>query len=111
MRATFEALLDAVPNLANVVLVVVGAYRVRSGALTVGDVASFVYLFTLLVLPLRLIGFVARRPAPTRWPAGPASRACSADAVAARPAAAITRPRRCRRHRAARRPLRLRRRA
>ena len=32
MRATFEALLDAVPNLANVVLVVVGAYRVRSGA-------------------------------------------------------------------------------
>jgi len=57
-RATFEALLDGVPNLANVALVVVGAYRVQSGAATVGDVASFVYLFTLLVWPLRLIGFV-----------------------------------------------------
>ena len=31
MRATFEALLDAVPNLANVLLVVVGAYRVQAG--------------------------------------------------------------------------------
>ena len=41
MRATFEALLDGVPNLANVALVVVGAYRVRSGAATVGDVTSF----------------------------------------------------------------------
>jgi ATP-binding cassette, subfamily B, bacterial len=58
MRATFEALLDGVPNLANVVLVVVGAYRVQAGAATVGDIASFVYLFTLLVWPLRLIGFV-----------------------------------------------------
>ena len=29
-----------------------------AGAATVGDVASFVYLFTLLVWPLRLIGFV-----------------------------------------------------
>jgi ABC-type multidrug transport system fused ATPase/permease subunit len=58
MRATFEALLDAVPNIANVVLVVIGAYRVQAGALTVGDIAAFVYLFTLLVWPLRLIGFM-----------------------------------------------------
>ncbi len=58
MRATFEALLDAVPSLANVVLVVVGAYRVQAGAATLGDVTSVVYLFTLLVWPLRLIGFV-----------------------------------------------------
>jgi ATP-binding cassette subfamily B protein len=58
LKATFESLLDAVPNLANVMLVVVGAYRVQAGAATVGDLASFVYLFTLLVWPLRLIGFV-----------------------------------------------------
>ena len=58
MRATFEALLDAVPNIANVILVVVGAYRVQAGALTVGDIAAIVYLFTLLVWPLRLIGFM-----------------------------------------------------
>jgi ABC-type multidrug transport system fused ATPase/permease subunit len=58
LRATFESLLDAVPNLANVVLIVVGAYRVQAGAATLGDITSFVYLFTLLVWPLRLIGFL-----------------------------------------------------
>jgi ABC-type multidrug transport system fused ATPase/permease subunit len=58
LRATFESLLDAVPNLANVILVVIGAYRVRAGAATVGDIASFVYLFSLLAWPLRMIGFL-----------------------------------------------------
>ena len=58
MRATFEALLDGVPGLANVLLLALGARRVASGAITIGDVASFVYLFTLLVWPLRMIGFV-----------------------------------------------------
>ncbi len=57
IRATFESLLDAIPNVANVLLVVLGAYRVRSGDMTVGEVTSFIYLFTLLVLPLRLIGY------------------------------------------------------
>ncbi len=58
MRATFEALLDAVPSFINIVLLVVGAHRVKSGALTVGELTSFVYLFTLLVFPLRIIGYV-----------------------------------------------------
>jgi ABC-type multidrug transport system fused ATPase/permease subunit len=58
MRATFESLLDAVPSLANIVLIVIGASRVQAGAATIGDIASVVYLFTLLVWPLRMIGFV-----------------------------------------------------
>ncbi|MEO5723006.1 MAG: ABC transporter ATP-binding protein [Ilumatobacteraceae bacterium] len=57
LRSTFESLLDGVPNLANVALLIGGAYRVRSGNMTIGDLASFIYLFTLLVFPLRLIGF------------------------------------------------------
>ena len=57
-RSSFEALLDAVPSLINVVLLIVGAHRVASGALTVGELTSFVYLFTLLVFPLRIIGYV-----------------------------------------------------
>ena len=57
IRSTFESLLDGVPNVTNVLLLVGGAYRVRAGEMTVGEVASFVYLFTLLVFPLRLIGF------------------------------------------------------
>ena len=58
MRSTFEALLDAVPSFINIVLLVVGAHRVKSGAMTVGELTSFVYLFTLLVFPLRIIGYV-----------------------------------------------------
>jgi ATP-binding cassette subfamily B protein len=58
LRGTFEALLDVLPSLTNVALVVVGAMRVDAGAITVGQLSSYVFLFTLLVFPLRLIGFV-----------------------------------------------------
>jgi ABC-type multidrug transport system fused ATPase/permease subunit len=57
LRASFESVLDAIPALANVGLVVLGALRIRSGNLTIGALASMIYMFTLLVFPLRLIGF------------------------------------------------------
>jgi ATP-binding cassette, subfamily B, bacterial len=57
LRGTFEALLDVLPSMANVGLVVLGAARVNSGEITVGQLSSFIYLFTLLVFPLRLIGY------------------------------------------------------
>jgi len=57
-RATFDGLMDAMPALINVLLVVVGAQRVRTGSLTVGELSGFVYLFTLLVFPLRIIGYL-----------------------------------------------------
>jgi ABC-type multidrug transport system fused ATPase/permease subunit len=57
LRATFDLFLDAVPSYANVLLIVVGAARVQAGDASLGDITSFVYLFTLLVWPLRIIGF------------------------------------------------------
>ena len=57
LRSLFEAALDFVPNMTNICLVVGGAFRVRSGELSVGELASFIYMFTLLVFPLRLIGY------------------------------------------------------
>ena len=57
LRSTFEALLDGLPTVVNILLLVGGAYRVRAGAMTVGELASFVYLFTLLVFPLRIVGY------------------------------------------------------
>src|SRR4051812_13614559 len=57
-RATFDALLDALPTLGIALLLPVGAWRVESGAVTVGQVVAFVSLFTILVWPLRLIGYV-----------------------------------------------------
>ena len=56
IRGMFEALLEVIPSLTNVGLVVLGAYRVDSGDVTVGELAGFIYMFTLLVFPLRLIG-------------------------------------------------------
>jgi ABC-type multidrug transport system fused ATPase/permease subunit len=57
LRSWFEALLDVIPSLTNVVLVVLGAIRVDSGDVTVGEFTGVIFLFTLLVFPLRLIGY------------------------------------------------------
>ena len=57
IRSWFEALLDVIPSLANIALVVIGAVRVGSGDVTVGEFTSVIFLFTLLVFPLRLIGY------------------------------------------------------
>ena len=57
LRSLFVAGLDFVPNLTNICLVVGGSFRVRSGDLSVGELASCIYMFTLLVFPLRLIGY------------------------------------------------------
>jgi len=58
VRSMFEAAIDAIPSLINITLIVLGAIRVKSGAMSVGDLTSFIYLFTLLVFPLRIIGYL-----------------------------------------------------
>jgi ATP-binding cassette subfamily B protein len=57
LRSTFDSVLDAVPAMVNISLVGLGAWRVQRGALTVGQVVGVVNLYTLLVWPLRMIGF------------------------------------------------------
>jgi ATP-binding cassette, subfamily B, bacterial len=57
-ESMLDTLLELIPMATSLILVVVGAWRVNSGAITVGTLVSFVYLFALLVVPLRLIGFV-----------------------------------------------------
>jgi ABC-type multidrug transport system fused ATPase/permease subunit len=51
-------MLDAIPTLINILLIVLGAFRVRAGEMSVGDLSSFIYLFTLLMFPLRIIGYL-----------------------------------------------------
>ncbi|MBA2496164.1 MAG: ABC transporter ATP-binding protein, partial [Acidimicrobiia bacterium] len=58
IRAGFEAVLDALPALGIVAVLVVGAWRVDAGAISTGTVVAFVSLFTVLVFPLRLIGYL-----------------------------------------------------
>jgi ATP-binding cassette, subfamily B, bacterial len=57
LRSWFEALLDVIPSLTNILLVVIGSVRVRSGDISIGELSGVIFLFTLLVFPLRLIGF------------------------------------------------------
>jgi ABC-type multidrug transport system fused ATPase/permease subunit len=58
VRATFEAALDALPTLATVVLVAVGAWRIHEGAINVGELIGLVALFGLLSWPMRFIGWI-----------------------------------------------------
>ena len=58
IRASFEAALDALPTLATAGLLAVGAWRVSSGAVTLGQLIGFVALFQLLSWPMRFIGWI-----------------------------------------------------
>ncbi len=56
-RAIFAAALDLLPDIGVVVLVVVGAWRVGDGVITTGQLVQAVALFSVLVFPLRVIGY------------------------------------------------------
>lgn len=58
LRSTFESLIDATPSLVNIALIAFGAMRIRSGAMTIGDLSAFVYLFTLVAFPLRIVSYL-----------------------------------------------------
>lgn len=57
LRATFETMLEVIPSVTSVGLVVLGAQRISTGELTIGELSSVIFLFALLVFPLRLIGY------------------------------------------------------
>jgi ABC-type multidrug transport system fused ATPase/permease subunit len=57
IRAGFDVAIEALPTLGIVLVVVVGAFRIRSGAMTQGDLVQVASLFTLLALPMRVFGF------------------------------------------------------
>jgi ATP-binding cassette, subfamily B, bacterial len=57
IRVVFEGVQEVLLPTVNVGILLLGAYRVRDDALTVGEVAGVLGLFNLLVWPLRLLGF------------------------------------------------------
>jgi ABC-type multidrug transport system fused ATPase/permease subunit len=58
VRGLFDPMMEALPNLGTLAVLLVGAERVAAGATQAGDLVSIAYLFTLLVLPIRAIGWV-----------------------------------------------------
>ena len=58
VRAVFEPVLEALPSIGVLLVVLLGIGRVESGATAPGDVVTIAYLFTIVAMPVRAIGWV-----------------------------------------------------
>ena len=58
IRAAFDPILAALPNLGVLVVLIVGVSRVASGAAVPGDVVTVAYLLTIVSFPIRSIGWL-----------------------------------------------------
>ena len=57
LRAAFDPVLEALPNLGTLLLFVVGGWRLQEGAVTAGDLVNAALLFSILSFPVRVFGF------------------------------------------------------
>jgi ABC-type multidrug transport system fused ATPase/permease subunit len=58
VRGLFDPLMEALPVIGVLLVLVVGTSRVGSGSITAGELVRVAYLFTLLAIPVRAIGWV-----------------------------------------------------
>ncbi|MFG1890791.1 ABC transporter ATP-binding protein [Micromonospora sp. NPDC049051] len=58
LRGVFDPLLEALPSLGTLAVLVVGSIRLRQGAISVAELVSIAFLFTVLAFPVRAIGWV-----------------------------------------------------
>ncbi|MDP8970977.1 MAG: ABC transporter ATP-binding protein/permease [Actinomycetota bacterium] len=58
IRAWFDPAVEALPDLAILLVLAVGTWRVSGGFLSAGDLVLFAYLFRLLAMPARVIGWM-----------------------------------------------------
>jgi ABC-type multidrug transport system fused ATPase/permease subunit len=58
LRGLFEPILDILPSLGTLAALLVGAWRLEQGAVTITEMISVCYLFTVMAMPVRAIGWV-----------------------------------------------------
>lgn len=58
LRAYFDPVIEALPNIGILAVLVVGAWRVDQGLITAGTLITFAYLFRLVALPMRVFGWL-----------------------------------------------------
>lgn len=58
VRAVFDPVLEAIPNLAVLAVLGVGVLRIQSGDAAAGDLVTVAYLLTIVAFPIRSIGWV-----------------------------------------------------
>ena len=57
IRAVFEPMIDALPNLGIIALLLIGSWQVSIGRLNTGDIVQAAALFGLLAFPMRVFGY------------------------------------------------------
>ncbi len=58
LRGVFDPMLETLPSLGTLAVLVVGTFRLRQGAISVAELVSVAFLFTVLAFPVRAIGWV-----------------------------------------------------
>ncbi|MGH8945948.1 MAG: ABC transporter transmembrane domain-containing protein, partial [Acidimicrobiia bacterium] len=58
LRAAFDPLIEALPNIGILAVLAVGAWRIDQGVITPGALVTFAYLFRLVALPMRVFGWL-----------------------------------------------------
>ncbi|ASU83472.1 ABC transporter ATP-binding protein [Nocardiopsis gilva YIM 90087] len=58
MRSMFDPVMETLPNLGVLAVLMVGMWRLSTGAIVPGDLVQIAFLFTLLALPIRSFGWL-----------------------------------------------------
>jgi ATP-binding cassette subfamily B protein len=58
LRGLFDPVMDALPSAGTLAVLLLGAWRLQSGAISVTELVSVAFLFTVLAFPVRAIGWV-----------------------------------------------------
>jgi ATP-binding cassette subfamily B protein len=58
LRGLFDPMLDSLPSVGTLAVLLVGAARLSQGAVTVTELVTVAFLFTVLAFPVRAIGWV-----------------------------------------------------
>jgi ATP-binding cassette, subfamily B, bacterial len=58
LRGLFDPLMDSLPSVGTLAVLLLGAWRFQTGAISVAELVSVAFLFTVLAFPVRAIGWV-----------------------------------------------------
>ena len=58
LRGLFDPLMDSLPSIGTLAVLLLGAWRLQAGAISVAELVSVAFLFTVLAFPVRAIGWV-----------------------------------------------------
>ena len=58
LRGLFDPVMDSLPSIGTLAVLLLGAWRLRSGAISVSELVTVSFLFTVLAFPVRAIGWV-----------------------------------------------------